>query len=338
MTMATPSPAQSDMFGTLEITVPVSKCSIAQAMSALVKSVRLRHTESAVYWYLHVATCFPNDSLRLYRRLFIIGAEDCIDPTIQRQMYEWYMQALTSKNTPRTHRLAVYMIQRICTTEDWWQSKSGQRYILGWRLTEKASKEAGPLSEDQKAYFKSPECSDDIVEIATSSQPMGSRVQKALDLHFHGCASGMNRKLYASKLVGAARASKNLQARLTAQAHLTFATQLGNMDENWLGQALWRLLGEPLEAQSIADMSDTDKLFDLKLQEVFDAQRTPPAWTQDGIHCSGKDRRFAGLLPSMTACCNVFNENIALSPDMSFQDKHYSSDTLKQHHADIFQN
>jgi hypothetical protein len=325
---------QQDLFGS---GTPLSKCSIAQAMSALVKSVRLRHTEDAAYWYLHVATCFPKDYFRLYRRMFIIGAEDCIDPAIQRQMYEWYKLAMVSKDRALINKLAVHLIQRICSTENWWQSPSGQKYILGWRLTEKASKAAGDLPNGMKDYFRSAECSTEIVTIATSNSPLGIRTEKALYLHFHGCANGMNRAVYASKLVDAAIQSKNLQARMTAQAHVAYAKQLGNMDENWLAQALWRLLGHPLEAKTISTPGDLDALYNAKLQEVFEASRIPPAWTQDGVHCSGKDRRFAGLLSSMVACCNVFNAYNYLDPSIEFKDKHYSSDLLKEKHGELFQ-
>lgn len=313
---------QQDMFGG---GAPLSKCSIAQAMSALVKSVRLRHTEDAVYWYLHVAYCFPQDYFRLYRRMFIIGAEDCIDAATQRQMYEWYKMSLVNKDRTLVNKLAVHLLIKICSKEDWWQSHSGQRYILGWRLTEKAAKKADLV---EKAFFSSEECIKEITTIATSNSPRGVRTEKALELHFHGCANGMNRKMYAQYLVNAAIESKNLQARMTAQGHLAYAKELGNMDENWLGQALWRLLGHELKAEDIQDLQDTDKLFAQKLQEVFEASRIPPAWTQDGIHCSGKDRRFAGLLSSMIACCNVQREYNDLDPAIEFKDEHYSSERL----------
>lgn len=313
---------QQDMFGG---GAPLSKCSIAQAMSALVKSVRLRHTEDAVYWYLHVAYCFPQDYFRLYRRMFIIGAEDCIDAATQRQMYEWYKMSLVNKDRTLVNKLAVHLLIKICSKEDWWQSHSGQRYILGWRLTEKAAKKADLV---EKAFFSSPECIQEILTIATSNSPRGVRTEKALELHFHGCANGMNREAYAQALVNGATQSKNLQARMTAQGHLAYAKELGNMDENWLGQALWRLLGHDLSAVDIQDTPDTDKLFSQKLQEVFEASRIPPAWTQDGVHCSGKDRRFAGLLSSMVACCNVFREYNDLDPAIEFKDEHYSSERL----------
>lgn len=323
---------QQDMFGG---GAPLSKCSIAQAMSALVKSVRLRHTEDAVYWYLHVAYSFPGDYFRLYRRMFIIGAEDCIDAATQRQMYEWYKMAIISKDRTLVNKLAVHLIIKICSKEDWWQAPSGQKYILGWRLTEKAAKKADLV---EKAYFSSEECINEIVTIATSTSPRGVRTEKAMELHFHGCANGMNRKKYAQALVTAATTSKNLQARMTAQGHLSYAKELGNMDENWLGQALWRLLGWELSAKEIQAAPDTNALFGKQLQEVYQASRIPPAWTQDGIHCSGKDRRFAGLLSSMVACCNVFNEHQSLDPGMEFKDNHYSSELLKGTHGDIFQN
>lgn len=57
--------------------VPSPRPSLSQALSGLVKSLRLRRIEDAVYWlvYLHTSK-LPNSRFRMARRLLIGSAED----------------------------------------------------------------------------------------------------------------------------------------------------------------------------------------------------------------------------------------------------------------------
>lgn len=318
----------NDLFGN---PTAISKCSIAQAMSALVKSVRLRHVEDAVYWYLHIAKCFPNDTFRLRRRMLIIGAEDCIDPKTQRNMYEWFKRTLGNKDIQSIDKTACYVLQKICITENWWQSPSGQKYICQWRISEKRVGNSEYLANPQsgKSYIQD---ISDLIDKALKN-PEINYTYEANCIHLRLIHAKENRIEYAQMLVNKGIEYGNVKARMAAQTHVSYGKILGSLDDNWLGHALFRILGNTFEAKDISTIKDTEQLYTSALSEVYKKSRTPFAWTQDGVHCSGKDRRFAGLLTSMVACCNVYNEFGYLSPEIAFENKHYSSEILKEHHA-----
>lgn len=299
-----------------------SNCTVSQAMSCLVKSVRIRRVDDAAYWYLHIAKFFPLDNFRLFRRLLIISAEDCIDPETQRMAYEWYKVSLNSKDIELVHRLAIFLIQKICTKENWWQSKSGQKYIASWRVTESILKYSDTVGKG-KDYYNSQEFLILFSSIIDSNDTM-----KCLELHMSARNSGFNVPKYADFLIQESIKHKNLQARLTAQTHSSYGKMLGNFDDNWVGQSLWRLLGNELKSVEISKVSDTDDLIERLSIELESSQRPAPSWGLDGIHCSGSDRRFAGLLYCMVACCNYFNRVGVLNPDAIFVDEDYSSKTL----------
>lgn len=300
-----------------------SPCTIAQALSALVKTIRLRHQSDAMYWYTHLVTHFPNDRFRLYRRMLIIGAEDCVNLTVQHQVRQWFKMALSKENKnnyPKIDTLACYLITRICSTENWWESTSGQKYIASWRKVELMGAISNGVTPEE---LTSPSWSSNITQLALKARKGEIPVVEVLHAHYMGCSNNMNRKVYAADLVNASCDVGDLGARVTAQTHLSNATALGNMDENWLGQALWRLCGEELDGKVVYKPVAIDPLLSQLTQEAMYNPRKPPEWTQDGIHCSGKDKRFAGILTSMVACCVLYNRDGSLSPKTVFSQDVY---------------
>lgn len=295
-----------------------SPCTVAQAMSALVKMVRLRRTEDAIYWYNHLCVHFHNDSFRLHRRLLILSAEDCIEVPVQSMVYDWYKKAL-SKKYDKTDFLASYLIAVICSTENWWQQDNGNSYILHWRLAEKRfrSTEHSPTANPLEAF----ELMQDAILDGNSLE--------ACYQHMRFINLKGNRIEEAKWLRDTAVSLFNLSARMVAQVHLTHGRML-SFDDNWLGQAVYRLSGRSLGGKGFTEPSNeyVIHLIQKSIQEATEAPRTPPPWTQDGIHCSGKDTRFAGLLSSMVGCCNMYHRHGVLDPNHPWDDTSRSTEAL----------
>jgi hypothetical protein len=313
----------------MKTTPTTSPGSIAQSMSALVKMVRLRRTEDAIYWFKHIHALFPADHFRLYRRMLIIGAEDCINVEVQSQVYEWYKRALSSKNSESVLNLGCYLLARICATENWWQQDSGQRYILSWAIAEieQNSRTITHTSEEQLEILMDMA----LKEFAINCKSDGPKKvnPEVFIQHMLFRRNNGNHADYANAMVSAATKLGLIHCRATAQTFASNGKILGKQDDNWLGQALWRLCGLPLGEAPILPLEDVDMLI-AKANNRLETPEVPPAYTQDGIHCSGKDRRFAGMLPSMVGCCNMFNLKGRLDPSDQWPNHTTDNNVLKE--------
>lgn len=309
-------PVQLGLFGE---SMPMSPCSIAQAMSSLVKCVRLRRTEDAIYWYTHILHCFPDQHYRLDRRVLIMAAEDCIEAPIQSTAYDWF-KGVAHVNSMDRHGITCYLLSMMCSTDNWWKQPTGQKYILGWRMAEKANR----LNEDQN-FTKDSEWGRLTSAVVAKDTPT------ALQSHMRLMKLGYAKNKYAQWLLETSTASFNLPARMVSQCTVVNAKALG-FDDNWLGQALWRVLGNDLGNGVYSEPSSThiDHVRSKCVSEVYSKPRTPPAWALDGIHCSGKDRRFAGIISSMVGCCNAYNKWGTLDPHHEWDSSTYSSDVLRK--------
>src|SRR6266702_4652331 len=54
----------------------------------------------------------------------------------------------------------------------------------------------------------------------------------------------------------------------------------------------------------------------------------PPPWTQDGIHSSGSDKRFAGFVSNMVACSRMYREFGRLHQDDDQKPEFFSTTKL----------
>ena len=289
-------------------------------MSSLVKCVRLRRTDDAIYWYTHILHCFPDQTYRLDRRVLIMAAEDCIEAPIQSTVYDWFKGVAHVPSIDR-HGLTCYLLAMMCSTDNWWKQPSGQKYILGWRLAEKHNR-----SIEDQTFTKDSEWDRLVTAVAKKDTPT------ALQAHMRLMKLGYPKTKYAQWLLDTSTSTFNLPARMVSQCTVVNAKALG-FDDNWLGQALWRLLGNELGSgvYTEPDSSHVDAVRGAAITEVYTKPRTSPAWAMDGIHCTGKDRRFAGIISSMVGCCNAYNKWGVLDPDHVWDSHIYSSDILRKH-------
>lgn len=299
---------QADFFGG----AAPSGCNISQAVSALIKSLRLRRTQDAVYWYTHILKYWPEQQYRAVRRVLIMAAEDGINVPVQQAVADWFKQAVNSKDMKFVYRGGVSMIHLICATPNWWSDPAGSFYICMWRRTARWFKE--DIDDAQKEDIaKRPTFLDDPVQAFRQ----------------HMCrmnTDGFDRGKYAEELAEEARKRGNLYARLTALVAARYAKPLAG-DDNYTGQALYRLVYGPLGGTEYPKIDPNAVAKSEDLAKLALPQKVP-SWALDGIHVGGKDRRFAGDVPQMLGCCNAYRHFKRLDPADEWFGELYSTTRL----------
>ena len=116
---------------------PTARPTFSQALSGLVKSLRLRRTEDAIYWLVYLDTFrAPNSRLRMARRLLIGSAEDGHSIEVMETVAGNFPQ-LTRARTDILYLAAEAL--RICKLPNWWHPFSGGKdYIYRGLLAERA--------------------------------------------------------------------------------------------------------------------------------------------------------------------------------------------------------
>jgi hypothetical protein len=88
-------------------------------------------------------------------------------------------------------------------------------------------------------------------------------------------------------------------------------------DNNYLCLAAWWLAGgespvadqiEPVTAAEVNELLD-------RARARWEHPEPIPEWAVDGVHCSGRDRRYCGVLSDMAAVCAAYNKFGNISPE-----------------------
>ncbi len=314
----------SNLIQHLSTNPPKSPCSIAQAMSALVKCIRLRKFDQSIYWAGHVFFCFPNDRYRLLRRMVIIAAEDNNHLGIQEKMVQFLGKQSKKAQIDNCFPAIAALIYLIHNRPNWWQDPDGQLFIGHWALTDTVPTIDTSLedlmeivNEAALANILLREGEQDFthadVMVTVMRHYNGYLGTAAKNDQQKGAKLALANALY-THCTGSSHPYVNA-GQIPASVHGSNAAALSG-DENYLGQALYRACAMPLGDQH----EDAMEIDGETINETVEAQLTllantpekPPAWSQDGIHCKGDDKRFAGMLSSMLACINVFNKDQAL--------------------------
>lgn len=280
-----------------------NKASQSSIMSALVKTVRLRRVDDALYWFSHFAKFFPSQRFRLSRRLLIIAAEDNVCVPVQMRVAEWFPSAF-GKDMKAWYQGAAVLIHLICATDNWWKTAIESHYILCWR---RVTRQLAKMSEFDRKLL--------------ASEPMNF-LDPAKSLLIHSARNDTNtwapqkdKQDYARFLAEVAMERCDLPARMNALIHVHWGKILTG-DDNYLGQAVYRMAYGPLTPIEYPTIKPEDVAASVsRVRERLRTPEIPPAWTQDGIHTGGTDRRFAGMLASMTACCRAYRVFGRLHPD-----------------------
>lgn len=260
-----------------------------EALSAFIKAIRLRRPEDAATWLLYLWR-LPQYRGRAQRRLFIASAEDNLSVGVMRKVSAWYNSIERVK-----FESAVIEIARICATRNWWAQPDGHAYIRAWAQAEKEVQALEGLSESALyAKLESDSCKGELLGALTAFGALYSRMRVVP----HRIAEVLS--VVAHRL-------KSLQAKRLAALYQANIRTVGP-DGNLAAQALYAALVGRFGDQGTPEPSldDLHALVAAARKDLADDAQIPP-WALDGIHTGRfKDRRFAGTVQMMAACCRAY--------------------------------
>lgn len=303
---------------------PSAHPTFSQALSGLVKSIRIRRVEDAVYWLVYLDRFKDaQHRFRTARRLLIGSAEDGHSVAVMEEV---------ARNFSKLCRPKCELIDwiaeavRICKLPNWWHFESGGPDYIYHSLI------------GQRAWlYKTWDC---------SLMTLQKEIQKAIDeqdrtnaLGAVGAFADVQPPFGATKqaeflLQQAERVSHDLAARL-CKVHLSSRSALSG-DNNFLCQAAWMMAGGESPAAKKIQLVTVEECRDL-LSKAKDRWRNPqpiPRWCCDGVHCAGDDPRFMGMLPEMYAVCKAFKHYGRVDPTDSWLPEFQCYDGLLINHAD----
>jgi hypothetical protein len=108
--------------------VPKTHPTFSQALSAMVKSIRLRRMEDAIYWLMYLDTFKePESRFRTARRILIGSAEDGHSIAVMEKVADSFKRI--NKPHAGIEELATELV-KICKVPNWWNpSTGGHDYI-----------------------------------------------------------------------------------------------------------------------------------------------------------------------------------------------------------------
>ncbi len=284
---------------------PSTHPTFSQALSALVKSVRVRRPEEAAYWltYLHRHHFRDREQrFRIARRLLIGSAEDGHSIAVMEKVRAVFPR-LATPDAPL--RELVTEAIRMCKLHNWWHPASGGAgYIHACLVGERElnySGEARTLESMTARLVRG-------IETRSQSLALGSL-----------CGLGTARvgaTKQAELVLSLAQAANHPLAQRLTDLHLSAKSALSG-DSNFLGQAVWMLSGGSSPLADVTVEVTEDEVTDM-LEQAKERWKEPhpiPRWSVDGLHSAGNDTRFAGVVPNMHAVCLAFEHYGRVSPE-----------------------
>jgi hypothetical protein len=283
---------------------PTAHPTFSQALSGLVKSIRVRRVEDAVYWleYLYLFK-EAQYRFRTARRLLIGSAEDGHSVAVMEEV----ARNFTKLCKPQCELVDwVAEAVRICKLPNWWHPASGgPDYIYH------------SLIGQRKWWYKTWE--HDIETLQKEIRTAIDEKDRTNTLGAVGAFADVKPPFGATKqaeflLQQAERLGHDLAARL-CKIHLSAKSALSG-DNNFLCQAAWMMTGGDSPVAENNPAVTAEECHDL-LNKAKDNWRNPqpiPRWCCDGVHCAGDDPRFMGMLPEMYAVCKAFEHYGRVDP------------------------
>ena len=293
--------------------------SFAQALSGVVKCIRIRNIEEGVYWLQY---CWgfrgklPGSQFRIVRRLLIGSAEDGHSIAVMEKLAENFT-SLLAKDVEFS-RVAAELV-RICKLPNWWDPVSGgPDYIR-----------CGMLARRRRLYDHRPVtldlCVSEVQAAIESQDRIGALdwVIQAVDI---GSGSGL--VLADALLRLAVKRNHEPAQRLLKNVYLRHLKPLHD-DNNFLGQAAWLMAGGH---SPVIDQIEpvTHGEIRMLIEHVHEMpSHVVPRWCCDGVHCAGNDIRYLGTFARMFAVCQQFRHYQRVSPhDPWPEDEFYALDGL----------
>jgi hypothetical protein len=284
---------------------PKTHPTFSQALSGLVKSIRIRKIDQAVYWLIYLDTFRGAEyRFRTARRLLIGSAEDGHSVVVMEKLRERFSTLIS----PRAQVMdLVKEAIRICKLPPWWSPDSGgPDYIRSSLLGER-------LGLYHKWDLKK-ETAIQLLKTAVEEQDKAAALM-ACGLFWKTTVKFSATKQAEVLLRIAQSRHHDLAARL-CRVHLNAKSAL-SFDNNFICQAAWMMAGgsSPV-AEKILPVTVTECVELLaQARERWKNPHPIPRYCCDGIHSSGDDPRFIGMLGPMWAVCQAFNHYGRVSPD-----------------------
>jgi hypothetical protein len=275
--------------------IPKSHPTFSQALSALVKAIRVRRVEDAVYWlvYLDGYSNEKRNRYRIARRLLIGSAEDGHSVAVMEEIVNQF------SNLMRVETDLLYLATeavRICKVPNWWDPVSGgpdyiysgmvARRIL-WQFPER------PAVQNMTRLIEE--------GIAQKNRPMALAGVMGLS------EAKMGATKQAEAMLSLAKRHQHLLAERLAEIHLHAKSALSH-DNNFLCQAVWMMAGGNSPVAEVAEPVSDIEVSSL-LDEARERWKDPkpiPRWCCDGTHSAGDDPRFMGTWEHMFGVCRAF--------------------------------
>jgi SWIM zinc finger len=234
----------------------------SEALSAFIKSIRLRRIGDALVWLLYLWRV-PQFQTRIQRRILIAAAEDNLSVGVIESAAGWYHSIARLDFED-----AVREVCRICATANWWAQPTGHAYIFAWLKAEKLA-DPEPGSDFLSLLKERVQQRDVLGALKTfgALYASGQLVPKRL-------ADVLQELAFRSGCVQAVRLAELYQANLRP---------LG-MDANVSGQALYAALIGEFGDQGVPTV-DNDKVLELidEARQRLTGKPEIPNWALDGI-------------------------------------------------------
>jgi hypothetical protein len=283
---------------------PTTHPTFSQALSGLVKSIRVRRIEDAVYWLVYLDSFDgAHYRFRTARRLLIGAAEDGHSIPVMEKVAEHFRRI--SKRQADLVELVAEAV-RICKHLTWWHPDSGGHdYIYESLVGERAW---SYKRWDHRISTVQAEVQG-AIEAENRAMALGG---VAAFRHVHETFGATKQ---AEFLLHLAESMGHTQAARLCRVHLSAKSALSD-DCNFMCQAAWMMAGGVSSvAETILPVTE-DECVDLleRARERWKEPQPIPRWCCDGLHSAGDDPRFTGLLPEMWAVCRAFQHYGRVDP------------------------
>lgn len=296
--------------------------SYSQALSGLVKCIRIRNIDEGAYWLNYLwgfREKLSGSQYRTVRRLLIGSAEDGHSVAVMEKVAENF-GPLLAKDIEFPHVVAEMV--RICKAPNWWHPDSGGHDYI----------HCGMVASRRTLYDQQTYPLDHCLSALTRAVENQDKVG-AMFWMIKGCDAGKGAGLALANLLLEIALHRNHGpvVRMMRDVFLRHAKALHD-DNNFIGQAAWLLAGGQCP---VVDQIETVTHGEVRqlLERIRSTElHTIPEWCCDGVHCAGNDVRYMGMWDRMYAVCRQFDHYQRVSPDNPWiEGEFYSLEGLEVH-------
>ncbi len=269
---------------------PSENINISEAMSAFIKSIRLRLTDEAILWLCYLWNQ-PSLKSRMQRRILMSAGEDNISVNVIEAVSDWFGNSANRKELT----LAAIEVARICATDNWYAQPDGRFYMFAWEKATIEPKLGIPKEYAALLEFLGDAISDcqELDALKTFNRIYENKAFRPRDL--------------ANTLLNHSHHSNSSQAQRLIELYAKNTGALW-LDGNLSGQAVFALLNGDFGCAT-SPVIDEKEVLSLLQDAQYKITNGPviPTHARDGIHTrKGGDVRFAGTIKQMAACCRAY--------------------------------